>query len=172
MLLIRKYRIPALFCALAVLLCALISRPTVNMGICDDGPYVLMAQHLAATGHFVYNGWASTMLGMHLYLAAAFIKLFGFSFTTVRMGTLLVSVVVAYVLQRILVRSGVSEFNATVGTLAYVLLAAFTSCVVGHFDDRKQHGYPGSLAVSLQLPARKLQSATQKAAIGWLCRSR
>ena len=163
---IRRYRIPAVFCAFAVLLCALISRPYVNMGVCDDGPYVMMAQHVAATGHIVYNGWASTMLGLQLYLAAALIKLFGFSFTTVRMSTLLVSVVLAYLLQRILVLSGVSEFNACVATLALVLSPLYLMVSVAFMTDIN-----GLFAVLLCLYGclRALQSATQKAAIGWLC---
>ena len=70
--LFRRLRIPALFCALTVLVCELISRPFANMGICDDGPYILMARTLATTGHIVYNGWASPMLTCQLYLGAAF----------------------------------------------------------------------------------------------------
>ncbi len=33
---------------MAVLFCDLVSRPFANMGIADDGPYILMAQKLAA----------------------------------------------------------------------------------------------------------------------------
>ena len=65
------------------------------MGISDDGPYILMAQTLASTGRIVYNGWAAAMIGWQLYIGAAFIKLFGFSFTAVRMSTLLVSLAAA-----------------------------------------------------------------------------
>src|ERR1017187_7375378 len=118
---VRRLPIAALFCALAVLLCELISRPHAEMGIGDDWPYILMAQKLAATGHVVYNGWASPMIGWQLYLGAAFIKLFGFSLTTVRMSTLLVAMVLAFVLQRVMVRANVGERNATIGTLALVL---------------------------------------------------
>ncbi len=39
------------------------------------------------------------IIGWQLYLGAAFIKLFGFSFTTVRMSSLLVAVVMAFILQ-------------------------------------------------------------------------
>jgi hypothetical protein len=85
--LILRCRLSALLCALAVLLCALLSRPYVNMGISDDGPYIVMAQTLARTGRIAYNGWAAPMIGWQLYLGAAFIKLFGFSFTTVRSCT-------------------------------------------------------------------------------------
>ena len=59
MQLVRRFRPDALFCALAVLCCELISRPYASMGVCDDEPYILMAQHLARTGHIAYNGWAA-----------------------------------------------------------------------------------------------------------------
>jgi hypothetical protein len=50
------FRFPALFCALSVLLCELISRPYAGIGICDDGSLVVAAlpctiQRLTA------NGW-------------------------------------------------------------------------------------------------------------------
>jgi uncharacterized protein YaaQ len=45
------------------------------MGICDDGPYILMAQKLAVTGHIFYNGNTTPMLGCQLYLAAASLAL-------------------------------------------------------------------------------------------------
>jgi hypothetical protein len=61
------------------------------------------------------------MIVFQFYLGAAFIKLFGFSFTTVRMSTLLVAMVTAFALQRTLVRAGNIERNATLGTLALVL---------------------------------------------------
>lgn len=80
----NRFRIPALFCALCVLVCELIAHPFANMGVDDDWPYIIMVHHLATTGHIVYNGWAGPMLGWQLYLGAAFIKLFGFSFPTVR----------------------------------------------------------------------------------------
>jgi glucose-1-phosphate cytidylyltransferase len=117
----QRFRFPAIFCALAVLSCELISRPFANMGICDDGPYIRVAQNVAATGHIAYNGWSAAMLIWQLYLGAAFIKLFGFSFTTVRSSTLLVSLALAFFLQRTLVRAGITERNATIGTLALVL---------------------------------------------------
>jgi hypothetical protein len=84
--LVRRLRIPALFCSLAVLVCELVSRPYASMGICDDWPYILMARKLLATGHFAYNGWAAPMIGWQLYLGAAFAKVFGSSMTAVRMS--------------------------------------------------------------------------------------
>jgi hypothetical protein len=166
MQLVRRYRIPALFCALAVLVCELISRPYANMGISDDGPYILVTQHLAATGHIVYNGWSAAMLIWQLYLGAALIKLFGFSFTTVRMSTLLVSLGLAFLLQRTLVRAGITERNATIGTLALVLSPLYLMLSVTFMSDI--HGL-FAIVLCLYGCLRALQSPATRAAILWLC---
>ena len=136
------------------------------MGICDDGPYSLVAKNLAATGHIHYNGWSAAMLGGQLYLGAAFIKLFGFSFTTVRMSTLLMAVIMAWLLQRTLVRAGVQERNATIGTLALVLSPLYLMLSVTYMTD-----ISGLFAVVLCLYGclRALQSSTDRATIAWLC---
>jgi hypothetical protein len=136
------------------------------MGICDDWSYILSAQKLAATGHVVYNGWATAMLGWQLYLAAAFIKLFGFSFTTVRMSTLLVAVALTFLLQRTLVRANISERNATIGTLALVLSPLYLMLSVTFMTD-----ITGLFAIVLCLYGclRALQSSASRATIGWLC---
>ncbi len=55
------------------------------------------------------------------YLGAAFIKLRTYSFTAVPMSTLLIAMALAFVVQRTLARSGISEYNAILGTLAFVL---------------------------------------------------
>jgi hypothetical protein len=136
------------------------------MGIGDDWPYILMAQKLAATGHVLYNGWAAAMLVWQLYLGAAFIKLFGFSLTTVRMSTLLAAVALAFILQRTLVLAGISERNATIGTLALVLSPLYLMLSVTFMTDIQ-----GLFAIVLCLYGclRALQAATSRAAIAWLC---
>ena len=164
--LVRRFRVPALLCSVAVLFFELIARPFADMGICDDGPYVIMAHTLATTGHIAYNSWATAMIGWQLYLGAAFIKLFGYSFTAVRMSTLLIAMALAFVLQRTVVRSGVSEYNATLGTLAFVLSPLYLMLSVTFMTD-----IPGLFAIVLCLYGclRALQSPTQRAAILWLC---
>jgi hypothetical protein len=164
--LIRRFRVPALFCAFAVLVCELIARPYVNMGFTDDGPYILIAQTLATTGHLAYNGWEAAMIGWQLYLGAAFIKLFGFTLTTVRMSTLLVSMALAFVMQRILVRANITERNATIGTLAFVLSPLYLMLSVTFMTD-----IDGLFAVVLCLYGclRALQASTSRAATGWIC---
>ena len=166
MQIIRKYRLSAFLCALAVLLCEVISRPYVEMGISDDTPYVLMARTLAVTGHIAYNGWATAMLGWQLYLGAAFIKLFGFSFTAVRMSTLLVSLATVIFLQRIFVRAGIPERNATLATLTLALSPLYLLLSVTYMSD-----IFGLFAIIICLYGclRALQSATPNATVFWLC---
>jgi len=161
-----KYRVPAFLCALSVLICELISNPYTAMGICDDGPYILVAKNLAATGHIHYNGWAAAMLCWQLYLGAALIKVFGFSFTTVRVSTMVVSVVSAFLLQRILVRCGISERNAVIGTLALVLSPLYLLLSVTFMSDI--HGLFG-IIICLYACLRALQASNDRASIGWLC---
>jgi hypothetical protein len=163
---LRKFRIHAVFCALAVLLAELISHPFAEMGISDDGPYIVMVHTLAATGHILYTGWAAPMLVWQLILAAALVKLFGFSYSVVRMSTILIAIVMAFVLQRILVRANISERNATIGTLALVLSplylvlsATFLTDITGLF----------AIVICLYGCLRALQSPTDRSAIGWLC---
>jgi Dolichyl-phosphate-mannose-protein mannosyltransferase len=161
----RRFRIPALVCALAVLVCELISQPYANMGVCDDWPYILMVQKLAATGHVAYNGWAAPMIGWQLYLGAAFVKLFGMSATTVRMSTLVVAMMLAFLLQRTLVRANINERNATIATLALVLSPLYLVLSVTFMTDIE-----GLFALVLCLYAclRALQAKSSRAAIGWL----
>jgi hypothetical protein len=166
MQLARRLRIPALFCALSVLLCELISRPYATIDVCDDGPYILMAQKLAATGHVAYNGWAAPMLTWQLYLGAALVKLFGFSFTTVRMSTVLVAMALAFVLQRTLVAANISERNATIGTLAFVLSPLYLLLSATFMTD-----IHGLFAVVLCLYGclSALRSSNPRTTIAWLC---
>jgi hypothetical protein len=163
--LIRKLHLPALLCALAVLLCELISRPFVSMSICDDGPYILTANTLATTGHIAYNGWAAPMLGWQVVIGALFIKLFGYSFTTVRCSTLLVSLITVFLLQRIFVRAGITERNATLGTLALAVSPLYLLLSITYMSD-----IFGLFAIVLCLYSclRALQAATPRATLLWI----
>jgi hypothetical protein len=135
------------------------------MGICDDGPYILIAKRLAATGHIAYNSGANAIIGWQLYLGAAFIKLFGFSYTTARMSTLLVAVVMAFLLQRTFVRTGIGERNATLGTLALILSPLYLVLSVTFMSD-----ISGLFAIVICLYSclRAVQASSDRAAIAWL----
>lgn len=162
---VRRLRLHALFCALSVLLCEIISHASAPIGIADDGPYILMAQKLAATGHVLYNGWGAPMLTWQLYLAAGLIKLFGFSFTTVRSSTVLVAMLLAFVLQRTLVLAGINERNATLGTLAFVLSPLYLILSVTFMTDI--HGL-FAIVLCLYGCLAALRSPSPRKAITWI----
>jgi hypothetical protein len=157
---------PAVFCAIIFMLCEAISRPFAEMGICDEWSFVRTAQLLAQTGHIRYNGWAACMIGWQLYPAAAFMKLFGFSFTAARMSTFLVAVLTTFLIQRTFVRADINEQNATVGTLAIVLTPLYMALSVTFMTD-----VAGLFAVVICLYGclRALQASSSTKATWWIC---
>ncbi len=163
---VESIRFPAILCALTLPLAALAIRPVVEMGLCDDWSYIKTVQVLAQTGHVVYNGWATAMLGWQLYLGAIFVKLFGFSFTTVRASILPVAMVTAFLTQRTMVRAGISEWNASLGTLVLVVSPLFLPLTFSFMTD-----ITGLFCIVLCLYAclRALQAETDRAALAWIC---
>ncbi len=62
--------------------------PLGEMGYIDDWSYAFMTLKASRTGQLSYNGWSAPMLGIQTYWGAAWIRLAGFSFTTLRLSTL------------------------------------------------------------------------------------
>ena len=90
--------------ALSLVIAALlVAWPFAEGGYIDDFSYIHMAKTLAETGRFAYNGWPTAMLGIQVWWGAAWIWLFGFSFTLVRLSVwplALGSVVLVYLMAR------------------------------------------------------------------------
>jgi Dolichyl-phosphate-mannose-protein mannosyltransferase len=163
---VESIRLPAIACALALPLCALAIRPVVEMGVNDDWSYIKTVQILAQTGHIVYNGWATAMLGWQLYLGALFVKLFGFSFTIVRASVLLIAMATAFLTQRTMVRAGISEWNAALGTLVIVTSPLFLPLAFSFMTDVS---CLFCIVLCLYACLRALQAETDRAALAWLC---
>jgi 4-amino-4-deoxy-L-arabinose transferase-like glycosyltransferase len=88
---------------LVTLAAILVAWPFAEGGFIDDFSYIHMAKTLAETGRFAYNGWPTAMLGIQVWWGAAWIWLFGFSFTLVRLSVLplaLGAVAMVYLLTR------------------------------------------------------------------------
>ena len=102
----------ALLCALLVGACVLLAFPVATTAASDDFSYSKTALEFARTGHFRYNGWATAMLGWQIAWGAFFIKLFGFSFTCLRLSTAPVAMATVYLLHQILVRFRIRSHNA------------------------------------------------------------
>src|SRR5262249_50834307 len=76
-----------------------VAPPTGEFPINDDWAYARIAKHWAETGTFAYTGWNQMMLVTQAALGALVIKLFGFSFTSLRwlgIGLGLLSLVALY----------------------------------------------------------------------------
>lgn len=160
-----RRRLWALGCALSLLFCVPLVRPWLQMGMIDDPSYTRSAQILAQTGHIVYNGWSTAMLGWHLYWGAAFIKLFGFSFNVTRMSTLPVAMATAFLAERTMVRAGLTDRNATLATLTLVLSPMFLPMTFSYMTDI------GGLFVLLLCfygCIRALQTSSDRSACLWL----
>lgn len=152
-------------CSLALLGAILLAHPYAELGLSDDFSFVRTAQVLAQTGHIQYNGWSAPILGWQLYLAAIFIKFFGFSFTVTRASVMSVSVATAFLCQRTFVRAGIHEWNASIGTLTLMLSPLCMPLEVTFLSDM-----PGLFAIVSCCYAclRALEAKTPNRALAWV----
>jgi Dolichyl-phosphate-mannose-protein mannosyltransferase len=161
----RSRRWDGLLCGSFVVLVTLCSFPFAEMGIIDDWSYIKTAQEYARTGHFIYNGWATAMLGWQVPWGALFIKLFGFSFTAPRISTLLSAILVIWLFYAILERFGIERRNAIFGSvmlgfspLFVPLAASFMTDISGLFV----------ILLCIYMCVRALAAASNRAAFCWL----
>jgi riboflavin transporter FmnP len=161
-----KRHLPAIACAVIPLFCYFLIRPYAEIGIGDDWSYIKSSQVLARSGHIVYNGWATAMLGWQLYVGALFIKLFGLSFTAVRLSTVIEAMATAYLLQRTCVRAGLNSWNATLATLTFVLSPLYFPLAYTFKTD-----VSGMLCIvaCLYMCLRAVQAQSERSAMAWIC---
>jgi 4-amino-4-deoxy-L-arabinose transferase-like glycosyltransferase len=145
--------------------CLFAAWPFAEMGFDDDWSYAKTAQIFAESGHFVYNGWASAMLGWQIWWGALFIRMFGFSFETVRMSTLVLAFLSVVLFYRILIRVGVRPRNAVLGTLTLALSPLFLVMTASYMSD-----IPGLLGVLVCLYCclRAVEAGSDRGSITWL----
>ncbi len=157
--------LPAVGCALTPILCFLAIRPFAEIGIVDDWSYIKTVQVLAQTGHIVYNGWATAILGWQLYFGALFVKVFGFSFTAVRYSTVAETMATAFLLQRTFVRAGLNSWNATLATFALILSPV---CFPLEFTFMTDISGLLIIVVCLYMCLRALAAESERSAIIWI----
>jgi hypothetical protein len=145
--------------------CALLAHPVVNSGIIDDWSYIWTAKRLAETGHLEYNGWANAILGWQLYLGALLIKLFGFSWTVVRLTVILVTVGGLALFHRVMVRLGCPPRDAAIVVLGLSCCNIFLMHGVTFMSDAS--GWL-TILVCLYLCIRTFQANTDRAAALWI----
>jgi hypothetical protein len=127
--------IAGLGCAIAVLLCIVAINPRAEIGLNDDWSYIFTAKRLAETGHVIYNGWATAILGVQLYPAALFIHLFGFSFTAVRATSMCLAVLSGFLSYELMTWCGIRPKLAAFGTLTLTLSPLFLGLATTFMTD-------------------------------------
>jgi len=125
----------ALLCGLLVVVAELACHPWVEIGYIDDWSTARTAQLFAQSGHFIYNGWLHAPEGWQIVWTAPFIKLFGFSYTVVRLSLLPIVFATVYLFQRCLVSFGLTEKNASFGALSLGLSPIFIPVASSYMTD-------------------------------------
>lgn len=170
-----------LLCVLVPLAAILVAWPFAEGGSIDDFSYIHMAKTLADTGRFAYNGWPTAMLGIQVWWGAAWIWLFGFSFTLVRLSVLplaLGAVVFVYHLAR---RASLSSHDSLFAALLTALSTLFLPLAPTFMSDIPAfffllacfYGFARAADAADEVSARRTQAVAWPAlawlAIGTLC---
>lgn len=142
--------------------------PVVELATDDDFAYAKMALIFERTGHLVFNGWETAMVGWQVVWGALFIRLFGYSYLTLRLSTIVLGALLTVLLHRVLLRSGVRGAAAVLGTLTVILSPLFLPMVTSYMTD-----IPALLCILVCLYGcqRALRASSDKAALLWLCGS-
>ena len=135
------------------------------MGLIDDFSYVRTAFLFVQTGHFVYNGWTTAMLGAQIVWAAPFIKLLGYSFFAARVSTIVMAVLTVLLTHAVLLRAGLDRWHAIFGTLTVGLAPLFIAMSVTFMTD-----ISGLFAIvgGIYCCLRALESSTTRGILMWL----
>jgi len=106
-----------------------------EMGLNDDWSFAFIALGFARTGHIAYNGWSAPLLGLQVWWGAALIRIFGYSFTLLRLSTLPFSAGCAWLLYSLGRRTGLNHSLATFGALTVVLSPVFIPLAASYMTD-------------------------------------
>jgi hypothetical protein len=143
----------------------LISKPFVEIGLIDDFSYVKTAFVFAQTGHFVYNGWATAMLGAQIVWAAPFIRLIGYSFFATRVSTVVLATLCVWVTHSAFRRVGLDRSLANFGSLTVGLSPLFLPMAVTFMTDIS--GLIATVAC-IYCCLRAIESQSSRGTIAWL----
>jgi Dolichyl-phosphate-mannose-protein mannosyltransferase len=162
---VRLFSRDGLFCATLLGLCILATWPVAEIGINDDWSYILTTRTFAQTHHFVYNGWATAILGWQVIWGALFARIFGPSFTSIRLSAVPIALATALLYHVILRRFGLNRAHAIFGTLTLTLCPLFLALADTFMSD-----VPGlfSLLLCLYLCQLAIAAREDSRATMWL----
>jgi len=158
--------------AFLIVACVLASDPSLEMGMNDDWSYTFMARDLARTGHLHYVGWASAIVGLQAWWAALWIRLFGFSFTLVRLTTLPFAAGCGVLIYRLGRCAGLTPSLAFFGSVTVTLSPLFVPLAASFMTDVPGEFfwlaciYCGLEAVRSESPGRSMKWVAAATALG------
>jgi 4-amino-4-deoxy-L-arabinose transferase-like glycosyltransferase len=155
----------AILCGLAVVVAVALTNPISESPFNDDWSYSFTVRHLLETGKLTYNGWASASLIAQAYWGWLWVKIFGFSYTVLRLSTLplaAAAVSICYLLGR---RVGLNARFAVFASLMLGLSPLYIPVASSFMTDA-----PGLFftLLSMYALARAMDSASSGRAINWL----
>jgi hypothetical protein len=155
----------ALLCALLLAVCLLAAWPVAQIGINDDWSYLLTTQAFFKTHHFLYNGWATAMVGWQVLWGALFAWIFRPDFVGIRLSTIPIALLTVVLYHAILRNFGLNRAHALFGTLTLTLSPLFLALSATFMTD-----IPSlfSILLCLYLCQRALAATDDAHAALWL----
>ena len=127
----QRYAVPLVFLCFAASLAPWLYDFPLN----DDWAYALAAKGLAETGRLTLSDWGSATQLPHLLAGALFTKLFGFSFTALRLATLLAAAGALYFFIRLLDEFEVAPFEKAAAGLTLAATPLFLTLSNSYMTD-------------------------------------
>lgn len=162
----RKADIRNMLVCVAILAATiLIVWPVGEISYGDDAGYAHLALQAARTGHFVYNGWESSIMILHAYWGALVIRLFGFSFNCLRFSMFpfaFGAILFCYLLVR---RAGLQAKEALFVTVLFELCPLFLPLAVSYMTDVQCMFF---LYASLYALTRAAEASQEGRGYGWM----
>jgi hypothetical protein len=161
----KSWWVDGLVCAALLAVCFVLVRPTVELPRGDDFSYVKTALEFARTGHLAYNSWGASVGGWQAMAGGECIRLFGFSFTMLRVAMLMVGMAILMLFHQLLLGFGIGRGNALLGTLTMGLSPLYLDVTASFLTD-----LPGLLPLVLcaWMCQRAVATGTDAGARRWL----
>jgi hypothetical protein len=155
----------SLLCVCLLAICLLLTWPVAEIGINDDCSYILTAWNYGRSGHLVYNGWATAILGWQPMLGGLMSRMFGQTFSVVRLSLIPISLCTALLFHAVLGRFGANRSHTRFGTLVFILSPLFIP-----LSDTFMTDVSGMFAVLICIYLCQLaaSAATSQKAIFWI----
>lgn len=124
-----------LFSLIAAACCLAAIQPFGQYAILDDWAFAKSLEHLHTDGRLVVLDWNAMILTGHLLWGLAFTKVFGFSFTVLKIATFLAGVLLVLALQRFTRSHGASSGVALLAGLALLVNPLFLAHATMYMTD-------------------------------------